>query len=370
MKILSGIDIPFNPFGGSPIICNDWYSNLPKGYEVSFLTMPTTNQKWWSIPNVHFLKTKKVTDPIQYPAYINELNSEVHNIISSYQPDIIHMQHLNFGLSRSFVEVASTIPKIGICHGTDTQVASTNSFFKENLIKITDGADILVFPTEQMAKDLFSLYGREKVYKIIKHGLPPALFSAHNIHMPDMQLRLLYAGRLNHYKGADIVINALSHLNFKVKLDVIGDEDERGFRQKLEQIVIEKDLGSQVNFHEKISREDLWNKYSEYDCIVIPSRSLEAFSLTAVEAQARGLVVIYGNGGGIREVIGESGLCISDNDPETLAAIISEVNKDRNVLAEYRLRGYENAKRYRLEDQIVAILNLSENEIVKRRTEL
>ena len=44
MKILTGIDIPFHPFGGSPIICNDWYSDLPDDVEVKFLALKPTNE--------------------------------------------------------------------------------------------------------------------------------------------------------------------------------------------------------------------------------------------------------------------------------------------------------------------------------------
>lgn len=360
MKILSGIDIPFNPFGGSPIICDDWYSNLPVDTEIRFLTMPPTTDKWWRMPNVQFLETVKVRDPNLYPNYIKELNNEVAEIIKEYQPDVIHMQHLNFGLSRCLVEVAPTIPKIGICHGTDTQVAKQFDFFKENLIEIADKSDVLVFPAEIMAKDFFSVYGKEKACEVIPHGLPSEVFSEHTIHKPKDTLKFLYAGRLNHYKGADIAVEAMSYLDFPATLDVIGDEDETAYKAKLEGMIGELKIKGKVTLQSKISRNQLWNRFSDYDAILVPSRSLEAFSLTAVEAQARGLVVIYGNGGGIRNVVGDSGICIEDNTAITLANNLKKIQCDRSILNTYRRLGYKNAQKYKLEDQISALLKLSQ----------
>jgi len=369
MKILSGIDIPFNPFGGSPIICDDWYSNLPGNTEILFLTMPSTADKWWNIPNVKFLNTEKVRDPKLYPNYIKELNIEVAEIINEYQPDVIHMQHLNFGLSRSFAEVAPAIPKIGICHGTDTQVAKQFDFFRENLIKIADESDVLVFPAEIMANDFFSVYGKEKEYEVIPHGLPSKVFSKHTVHKPQAKLKFLYAGRLNNYKGADIAVEAMSYLDFPATLDVIGDEDETSYKAKLQKMIRELKIEDKVNLHSKVSRNDLWSKFADYDLILIPSRSLEAFSLTAIEAQARGLVVIYGNGGGIKNAVGNSGICIEDNTASTLAKILESIQSDRSSLDIYRLLGYKNAEKYKLEDQIVALLSLSQK-IIDRNSPL
>lgn len=360
MKILTGIDIPFNPFGGSPIICDDWYSAMEKEHDILFLTMPpTVDKQWWKMSNVHFLSTEKIRDPQGYPTYIKSLSKEIEKIIKSFEPDIIHLQHLNFGLSRAFVEIKSDIPKIGICHGTDTQVAQKYDFFKNNLIEITDQVDHLVFPAKNMMSDFFEVYEKEKPFSIFPHGIPDRFFDSHKLHQQEKTLRLLYAGRLNTYKGADIAVESLSYVNTDVILDVIGNEDEPGYMDKLKEIVQSNSLENIVSFYPQISREELVEKYSQYDAILIPSRYLEAFSLTSIEAQSRGLPVIYGNGGGISNVVGESGYLIEDNKPQTLAKIIDEINMNRNLLGELRNKGYINAENFRLSKQIESLLELS-----------
>lgn len=364
MKILTGIDIPFNPFGGSPIICDDWYHAISQNHNVLFLTMPpSNNEKWWQMANIQFLKTKKSYDINRYQEYISQLTEEITEIVHSFMPDIIHVQHLNFGLSRAFVNISPHIPKIGICHGTDTQAAIQNDLFRENLLEITDKVDFLIFPAKNMAIDFFTIYAKEKEYTVCPHGIPDYYFGNHPIHSNEKTLRLLYAGRLNTYKGVEIAVQSMLHISTCATLDIFGEEDEAGFQKKLEIFVSEKSLDHRIKFHHQVSRKELMKLYSQYDAIIIPSTSLEAFSLTSIEAQARGLPVIYGNGGGITDVVGESGYLIEDNNPKTLARIIDSLNIDREKLNLLRKKGYENASRYRLSRQADEILRLSQKMI-------
>lgn len=367
MRILTGIDIPFNPFGGSPLICDDWYSAISDNHEVIFLSMPPSDGKrWWKMNNVRFLKTEKVRDPNLYPEYINDLTKELLEIASEFKPDVIHLQHLNFGLSRAFINIDPSIPKIAICHGTDTQVAKKYDFFKKNLIEITDDVDYLVFPAQHMADDFFEIYQKEKPYVIYPHGIPDLYFDKHTVHTEEQNLKLLYAGRLNAFKGADIAIQAMADIKTKATLDVIGNEDEPGFLANLHQIVALNSLENKVSLFTQVSRQELLEVYSIYDAILIPSRSLEAFSLTSIEAQARGLPVIYGNGGGITNVVGNSGYLIEDNKPETLAKIIDTINDKRTILKELREKGYKNAEKFRLSTQVESLINLSHQLVVDK----
>lgn len=371
MKILTGIDTPFNPFGGSPIIVDDWYSNMPSDVEVLFLTMPPTQDKWWSMKNVNFLKTPKTRDIEFYPAYISELTKEVAEIIARFKPDIIHMQHLNFGLSRAFANQGDiSLPKIGICHGTDVQIAESNPFFMENMIQIAKSALHLVFPAKNMADDFFKNYKSEIPHTVISHGIPDRAFHKLHEHSKGEVLKLLYAGRLNHYKGADIAIEALAHINTNASLDIIGGEDEKGYIEKLLKLINDNNLTSRVQIEPQIDREDLWSRFSDYDAILIPSRELEAFSLTAIEAQAHGLPVIYGNGGGIVDVVGKSGIQIHDNNPLTLAKIIDRIAENPIILKEYRRLGLNNANQYKLSNQIDKLLELSQKLCQKKNKKI
>ncbi len=354
MKILTGIDIPFIPFGGSPIICNDWYSNLPKDVEVRFLTLPPTNPgytHWWTMDDVVFLAVEKKRTIEEFSAYIEKLKKELKKHIELYKPDVIHCQHLNFGFSRAIADLKLSIPTIGICHGTDVQIASKSDFFLKNMQVIRDSMDLLVFPAQKMADDYFRVDQCEKDYTVIPHGIPDKAFLKTRNKSHDFSknyLRVLYAGRLTSYKGADIVISAMQYLkNDNVHLTIIGNEDEAGYKEKLHKIVNEHHI-TNITFQDQVKRENLWKLMNTYDLMVFPSTILEAFSLTSIEAQARGLAVMYAKAGGIENAVSNTGIVVEKNTPEEWAWKIKGVLNEPKKLATYEKLGYRNAEKHRI----------------------
>jgi len=373
MKILTGIDIPFHPFGGSPIICNDWYSDLPDDVEVKFLALKPTNElykSWWTMKDVTFLKTEKTKTSSEYTHYLKNLYAEVSQIVEEFKPDVIHSQHLNFGLSRVFSDIDGRIPKLGICHGTDVQWAINEQFFEQNLIYITDHMDKLLFPAENMAKDFFAIYKKDKSYVINPHGIPDRYY-VKNLVPPTFngkrKLKVLYAGRLLAIKGAHIAVESLKYTKNKVALTTIGNEDESGYKQRLNSI-IESGVIKNVSFKNQVPRDTLISMFDEYDLIVFPSVAIEAFSLTAIEAQATGLPVAYARAGGISNAVGDSGLIIEPNTPQGLANVFDTIFEKPSLLLQYQLKGYENAINLKMSRQRKALFGITENLIKEKVT--
>jgi glycosyltransferase involved in cell wall biosynthesis len=364
MRILTGIDAPFQPFGGSLLCANDWYSNLPDDVEVRFLTLPPPDgtEKWWSIKDVIMLDIEKAYYPADYPVYVEKLKSILKKQIEEFKPDIIHCQHLNYGLSRAFAELETNIPRIGICHGTDVQIATSIPFFKDNLDYICSHLDLLVFPNQTMKNDFFEVYDHPKPYVINALGIPDRYFDA----VPRMltfdgsrSLQLLYAGRLLAWKGADIAVESMAYVRRDIALTVIGNEDQKGYKAGMEIFVADNALASKVTFISQLARDDLLAVFSRYDVIIFPSRSLEAFSLTAVEAQAKGIPVLYHAGGGITDTVGSGGIMIEDNTPKGVAKLLDVLYTEPQILLEAQQRGYKNAEKYRLSASQERLFNLS-----------
>ena len=374
MKILTGIDVAFKPFGGSLLCCNDWYSNLPSDVEIRFLTLPSpTGGKWWSIDDVIFLDIEKSRDPAQFHRYVDELTSVVSQQIEDYKPDIIHCQHLNYGLSRAFANVKTTIPRIGICHGTDVQTALTHSIFKRNLYSICDKMDALIFPNETMHRDFLAVYKKPTNHFISALGIPDSFFSAER-QGTDFDgtgvLNVLYAGRLLHWKGADLVIESMAYTRSNIHLTVIGNEDEAGYMQQLLGIIASHGLENRVTLMQQLSREDLMRAFSNYDVIVFPSRELEAFCLTVIEAQANGLPVIFNPGGGITETVGDSGIRLLACTAQDIALALEEVYEDPQILEDLRIKGYLNAEYYRMSSSTQRLFDLSKNIIEQHANQI
>ncbi|OJH35968.1 glycosyltransferase family 4 protein [Cystobacter ferrugineus] len=355
MRILTGIDIPFVPFGGSPLLCNDWYSELPPDVQVRFLTLapPEGVDRWWTMEDVHFLDALKARTPEGFDVYVQQLRREVARHVAEFRPTLIHCQHLNFGLSRAFAEEAVDIPKVGICHGTDVLSAIQSEFFLANMQAIRTRMDVLFFPTRHMAEDYFSVDPCELEHVVLPHGIPDRLYAPRSAEVERRPgktptLRVLFAGRLTPWKGADIAVSAMRYLSEDVHLTVIGGEETPGYLEQMRAETSAHALEARVRFEGHLPRETLVERFSEFDIIVIPSRRVEAFSLTAVEAQARGLVVVCASTGGITDAVGESAVRLRENTPEVLAEALGRLRDEPSLRDVYRTRGYHNAERHRM----------------------
>jgi glycosyltransferase involved in cell wall biosynthesis len=355
MRILTGIDIPFAPFGGSPLVCNDWYSDLPPDVEVRFLTLPPPagTSRWWTMKDVHFLEASKARTPEGFDAYVESLRREVARHVADFRPTLLHCQHLNFGLSRALADVAPGVPRVGICHGSDVQTAMESPFFRDNLRAIRARMDWLLFPARGMAEDYFAVDPCDVPYTVLPHGIPDRLYRPRPTRPAPRPpgapaLRVLYAGRLTHWKGADIAVEALRHLPADVHLDVVGGEDGPGYLRRLREACATHGLEGRVRFEGHLPREAMLERFDDFDVLVVPSRK-EAFGLISIEAQARGLVVVYASTGrGLVDAVGESGPRVDENTPEGLAAALGLLRERPGLLEEYRARGYHNAERYRM----------------------
>jgi len=364
MKILTGIDVPFQPFGGSLLCCNDWYSDLPNDVEVRFLTLhpPEGQVKWWDIKDIVMLDIIKRRGADEFPRYTAELAEVVREEIDKYRPDVLHCQHLNYGLSRVFAEASIGIPKIGICHGTDVQLATSHPFFLENLKIICDAMDVLVFPNQNMADDCLAVYGKKKEYVINPLGVPDRFYTpqTHPIRFKGAgQLRVLYAGRLLTWKGAHIAVQAMKHITRDIHLTVIGNEDEAGYVNNMQAFVEAHRLKHLVTFKPQLTREKLLKSFDQFDVIVFPSIALEAFSLTVVEAQLKGLPVVFGKAGGIVNTVGDSGVPLSEVTPNALAKALDSIYDHPEMLRDTQKRGFTNAAKYRLSKSQNNLLTIS-----------
>ncbi|HTW96889.1 MAG TPA: glycosyltransferase family 4 protein [Candidatus Methylomirabilis sp.] len=139
----------------------------------------------------------------------------------------------------------------------------------------------------------------------------------------DDKFKILFVGGLDkahYFKGIDILLQAASELNKEGKnfiLDIVGSGDlAESYQEKARTL----GLAEKVNFWEKVSFEELPEKYRAADCLVLPSINKgEAFGIVLIEAMATGIPVIASDLPGVRGVFtSESGLKIKSGDVEDL----------------------------------------------------
>lgn len=140
--------------------------------------------------------------------------------------------------------------------------------------------------------------------------------------------RLLFVGRLDRDKGADVAVNALRHLPDEATLSVIGPGSVAQ-RAELEDLAEAAGLSGRVFFGAR-PRSELASQYAAADVFLFPSRWEEPFGLTPLEAMACGTPVVATGMGGSSEYLadGRNCLLVPRDDPAAMAAAVRRLATD------------------------------------------
>lgn len=132
--------------------------------------------------------------------------------------------------------------------------------------------------------------------------------------------RVVFAGRLHHEKGADVLIEALAHLSDPPPAAIVGSGPEE---EALRALVAERGLSERVAFPGWQDRVAPW--LAEATACVVPSRH-EAWSQTAVLALALGVPVIASDVEGLPTTLADGrGVLVAPEDPAALATALARV---------------------------------------------
>ena len=169
-------------------------------------------------------------------------------------------------------------------------------------------ADALLAPTQLIADDVAALLGA---------GAPPtfvlappfdaARFDGPRIAHPPSPRRLLFVGRLEHNKGADLALRALAEVRARgvdAHLTLVGRDVDAYRRRVLRPLMDELGLDAgAVRFVEQLDETGVLRHLRAADAVVIPSRR-ENLHTAALEAIAAGVPVVCGADTGITHWLG------------------------------------------------------------------
>lgn len=164
----------------------------------------------------------------------------------------------------------------------------------------------------QYMKNLFLQHGfSDKQVKIIK------LFTELPFPIGSPEIRkgnnILFIGRVDRYKGVDLLLKSLYHVQSTFTCNIIGDGPYLAYCKKLaRRIKVDKS----VKFLGWIPKEETLSYIQRSSLVVVPSIIPEAFGLVGIDAMAFGKPVIAFNNGGISEWLqdGKTGYLIPSKD--------------------------------------------------------
>ena len=150
-------------------------------------------------------------------------------------------------------------------------------------------------------------------------------------------LNLLFVGRLEPRKGADVLLAILPDLlavTPELVVHIVGEDNivvgDDTLRRQFETLNADNpDVLARTRFHGAAPREELVQRYADCDIFIAPSQ-YESFGLVFIEAMCFGKPVVAFEVGGASEILsdGETGLLAPPGDHKALAACVLRLAGD------------------------------------------
>ncbi|MDB5619399.1 glycosyltransferase [Tardiphaga sp.] len=192
-------------------------------------------------------------------------------------------------------------------------------------------ASRVVVPSKACADAFIAEGGKQPLVVVVPNGLdiaPEALSPAQirqQLQLPEGPLVGVFS-RLAAWKGQHVVLQALARTP-GVSCIIAGDAmfGEQAYAAKLNQMVIDLDLGDRVHFLGR--RSDVPRLMRAVDAVVHPSIDPEPFGRTLVEAMLAGVPVIATDAGAASDILqaGRAGTLVPPGDADALAAAIINI---------------------------------------------
>ncbi|MFG3117899.1 glycosyltransferase family 4 protein [Streptomyces sp. NPDC048197] len=358
--VATALDLPFPSPGGSIELFLDLYTGAQPLIPARAFMLAPNGRSPHTPPGLDLLPvTGKCLKGPALRQYISDVRHALVSAIDPAQINVLHLHHLAFGATPALIQALPTHPRIALVHGTDLLFAETHRDQLELLQQSSRAADAIVVPTGAMADRLLRLAPKTNPRKIekIPWGIPDHLLASpppRADHRHTARLRLLYAGRLTAEKGVETLLRALP-LTSAVELSIAAPPAQ--FRTL---VPLLRHLGVRARYLGWLRRPQLWKAFADHDLLVMPSTTLEAMGLVALEAQACGLPVLYQPIPGLNESLAASGMATDFTNPSALAQDLNRLHTTPGLIPALQAAGQANAARYPLSATAAALTNLGD----------
>lgn len=150
--------------------------------------------------------------------------------------------------------------------------------------------------------------------------------------VPHPGLAIGFVGRLVPERGLDLLFRACVGLAGKWTLTVVGtgpsQEELEGLAQRL-------GISARISWVGALPQAGMDEMWPRLDCLVLPSRTTQRWVMTvgraALHAMAHGVAVVGTDSGALRELVGNGGRIVPEEDVPSLTAALQELYSDRSL---------------------------------------
>ena len=232
--------------------------------------------------------------------------------------DVIHSHYWLSGVAAMRLACYWNVPHVAMFHTLGRLKQLANPDIPEPAIRlemeqrlIHDGDRIIAATNDERVQMIRYCGANASQVEVIPCGVDLTLFTPRDRREARAQLgfdqarpMLLFAGRLDPFKGPDLLLRAASLMQEKDAQIVIagGSLIDDGDLQKLQSLAQDLHLSDRVLFLGARPREEMPLLYSAADITVVPSYH-ESFGLAAIESLACGTPVVATRAGGLTTVV-------------------------------------------------------------------
>jgi glycosyltransferase involved in cell wall biosynthesis len=194
-------------------------------------------------------------------------------------------------------------------------------------------------------------YSTDK-WRVIYNGIDVARFWSERSfpELPELPLRLLFAGTISRQKGAHTAVEAAALLAERhgpgtFRLDLVGP-GHPDVIDDLKHFVEANDLAGLVTFKGKASRDAMPDILAQHDVLLFPSTWPEPLARMTMEGMASGAVVVTTTTGGTGEIVenGSNALTFEPDNAPQLAAQVERLLVEPGLAARVGRQGQVTAR--------------------------
>jgi len=178
-------------------------------------------------------------------------------------------------------------------------------------------------------------YVSEERVKVIYNGIDPSSFSSEYINRDNNCVSILYVGRVIKSKGIDIILESLSKTkDVDFFLNIVGDGN---FTDTAKKLAEKLGISQEVKFHGKLEFSEIVRLLYRSDIFVMPTKRVEGFPMTMVEAMFSGIPIIATKIGGVSEAVWdeETGFLVDTPNASDLLRMLEVLINDKKLREEF-----------------------------------